>query len=128
VKIPLTGCDIMWKGILKSGFVIWAKVDDGGSWVELAREGGSRENAFQVVKREAKKMKRVAVGSASEGKVVSMNDGIFENITEQVIYYVIKPLGDSAPDPSYIPDTSETTTSSGTERRLRGDFGTSERY
>lgn len=118
----------MWQDILKSGFIIWAKVDEDGSWVELAREGGSRESAFRVVKREAEKMERVAVGSASEGKVVSMNDGIFENITEQTIYYVIKPVADSPPDPSYTPDTSETTTSSGTERRLRGDFGTSERY
>lgn len=118
----------MWEDILKSGFVIWAKVDDGGSWVELAREGGSRENAFQVVKREAKNMNRVAVGSASEGKVISMNDGVFENITEQTIYYVIKPVGDSAPKFSYIPDTSETTTPSGTQRRLQGDFETSERY
>ena len=118
----------MWQDILKSGFIIWAKVDEDGSWVELAREGGSRESAFEVVKREAKKMKRVAVGSASEGKVVSMDDGIFENITEQTIYYVIKPVGDSAPEPSYIPDTSETTTSLGTERRMRGDFETSERY
>jgi hypothetical protein len=118
----------MWQNILKSGFVIWAKVDDGGSWVELAREGGSRDNAFEVVKNNAKSAKRTVVGSASEGKVVSMDDGIFENVTEQIIYYVIKPVGDSAPDPSYIPDTSETTTSLGTERRMRGDFGTSERY
>ena len=117
-----------WEDILKSGFTLWAKVDDGGSWMELAREGGSRDDAFELVKREAKKMSRTVVGSASEGKIVSMDNGIFENITEQIIYYVIKPAGEPAPKSSYIPDTSESTTSSGTERRLRDDFRTSERY
>ena len=117
-----------WENILKSGFILWAKRDDGGSWVDLARESGSRDDAFQVVKREAKKMHRTVVGSASEGKIVSMDNVIFENITDPVIYYVIKPAGEPAPKSSYIPDTSETTTSSGTERRMQGDFETSERY
>lgn len=116
-----------WEDILKSGFILWAKADD-GAWTELAKESGSRDDAFQVVKREAKKMDRTVVGSASEGKVVVMDKGYFENITEQVFYYVIKPAGEPAPKSSYIPDTSETTTSSGIERRRQGDFETSERY
>ena len=73
-------------------------------------------------------MGRTVVGSASEGKMVVMNEDIFENVTEQIIYYSIRPDGYSAPSPSHIPDTSETQTPSGTIRRLRGDFETSERY
>ena len=116
-----------WIDLLKAGFTLWAKVDE-GQWMELARESGSRDDTFELVKNEAKKLERTVVGSASEGKIVVIDDGIFENITEQIIYYVIKPSGEPSPDRKHIPNTSESTTSSGTVRRLSGDFETGERY
>ena len=117
-----------WEDILKNGFTLWAKVDDTRNWMELTEEIGSRDDMFEVAKREAAKIGRTVVGSASEGKIVIIDEGIFESVTEPVIYYVIKPTGDSAPDPSYIPNTTESNTAEGVLRRFRGDFDISERY
>jgi len=119
-----------WKNILKStGFIVWAKTEAMDGWKEMIRESGSREDAFKSVQKEAEKMPRTVIGSASEGKIVQIDNGIFENIMSEVIYYVIKPNGEPAPAPNYRPDTSQETTAEATVRRIRDkDFTTPEQY
>jgi len=119
-----------WMNVLKNtGFIVWMKTDAMDDWKDIQIENNSREDAFRAVQEEASKMPRTVIGSASEGKVVQIDNDIYENIMSEVLWYVIKPIGEPAPNSNYRPNTSQETTSEATVRRIRDkDFTTSEQY
>ena len=120
----------MWKMILKeNGFLVYLKkVETNDGYLPENADFKTRDEAFDYIKGMAKQVGYTVVGSAKEGKVVKMDNEIFQSLTSPSLYYVIKMNSEGKPSNNYTPDTRQSNTGEGTRRKFRGEFELDEEY
>ena len=122
----------MWQQILKqkdNEIVLYLKLQDSdGDYEPETKDFTDRDDAFAWIKKMAKEINYTVVGSAKEGKVVKMEDGVFQSLASPTMYYVIKLKEEESPSKNYVPDTRQSNTAEGTRNKLEGKFELDERY
>ena len=120
----------MWKEVLKqSNFLVYLKqAETDSAYLSENADFRTRNEAFDYIKGMAKEVGYTVVGSAKEGKVVKMDNEIFQSLTSPSLYYVIRMGSEDKPKNNYIPDTRQSNTGEGTRRKFRGEFELDEEY
>ena len=120
----------MWKRILKeNGFLVYLKqAETDSGYLSENADFRTRNEAFDYIKEMARQVGYTVVGSAKEGKVVKMDNEVFQSLTSPSLYYVIKMSSEDKPTNNYVPDTRQSNTGEGTRRKFRGEFTLDEEY